>query len=272
MTQLEFRSIWISDTHLGGKDLKSKQLYDFLRNTSSEYLYLVGDIIDMWKLKRKWYWPAINDAIVQLIFHKARCGTKVIYIPGNHDAEFRRYCGSTFKNIEIHQEYIHENINGSRFLILHGDQFDSVVQNNRWLADAGSIAYECLLKLNRWFNNYREARGKDYFSLSAHLKHKCKLAVNYISDYEQVLINEMRKQNVDGLICGHIHHADIKNMDGFLYTNSGDWVESCTALAENVNGTMGIIKWPAHAPLTEGAVSYECKKNPYRDRCLAPTN
>lgn len=271
MNQLEFRSIWISDTHLGGKDLKSKQLYDFLRNTKSEYLYLVGDIVDMWKLKRKWYWPPINDAIAQLIFQKASSGTKVIYIPGNHDAEFRKYCGATFKNIEIHHEYIHENANGNRFLILHGDKFDSVVQNNRWLADIGSIAYELLLKVNRWFNNYREIRGKSYFSLSAYLKHKCKLAVNYISNFEQVLIDEMRKQNVDGLICGHIHNADIKNMDGFLYTNSGDWVESCTALAENFNGTMGIIKWPEQAPISEGA-AYGCKQNPYRDRCLAPTN
>lgn len=271
MQPLEFRSIWISDIHLGGRNLKSKQLYDFLRNTNSEYLYLVGDIIDMWKLKRKWYWPSLNDAIVQLIFQKAKSGTKVVYIPGNHDAEFRKYCGSSFKNIEIHHEYIHESANGNKFLVLHGDKFDTVVMNNSWLANLGSIAYEGLLIFNRWYNRYRELRGKQYFSISAYLKHKCKAAVNYIGDFEDVLVKEIQKNNVDGLICGHIHNADLKNIDGFLYSNSGDWVESCTALAENTNGTMGIIKWLEYAPIAEG-VDYGYEENPYRDGCLAPTN
>jgi len=269
---LQFRTLWISDTHLGGKNLKSSQLFDFLQKTESEYLYLVGDILDLLKLKKKWHWPEINDRIINLILQKAQNGTKVIYLPGNHDAQFRQYIDRDFNGIRICAETIHESANGGRFLVLHGDQFDCVVQNSRWISNIGSILYDALLNLNRWYNNFRISRGKSYFSISAYIKHKCKTAVNYIGSFEQVLTDEIEQKKVDGIICGHIHHASIKTLGNYLYSNSGDWVESCTALAENSNGTIGIIHWADHLPVIETAQLRKNEKNRYSDRCLAPTN
>lgn len=272
MQQLHFRSLWISDTHLGGRNLKSNQLYEFLKETESEYLYLVGDIFDLWKLKSRWFWPEINDRIVNLILRKAQNGTKVYYLPGNHDVIVRKYTASTFHGVTICEEMVHTAVDGKRYLVLHGDKFDCVVQNSEWLANIGSALYDSLLVLNRWYNKYRNIRGKEYFSISAWLKHKCKTAVNYIGDFEEVLIREIRDNDVDGLICGHIHHASIKTLGDFLYSNSGDWVESCTALAENTHGTLGIIEWAEQNPLKELVMSPDYEQNRYRDRCLASTN
>ena len=272
MQQMHFRSIWISDTHLGGRNVKSLELYDFLRNTESEYLYLVGDIIDLWKLKRKWYWPEINTRIVNLILRKAGQGTQVFYLPGNHDAMLRDYCGGEFNGIKICSDIIHTVADGGRFLIQHGDRFDPVVQQNEWLANIGSILYDILLVVNRWYNFLRRIRGREYFSISAYLKHKCKNAVNCMGDFEETLVGEIRKHQVDGIICGHIHRAGIKSIDTYLYSNSGDWVESCTALAENAHGTLGIIHWVAQTPVNEMVQSPEYEKNRYSDRCLAPSN
>jgi len=270
---LFLRTIWISDTHLGGKNLKSNQLYDFLQKTDSENLYLVGDIFDLWKLKRNWHWPAVNDRIVDIILQKAARGTKVIYLPGNHDAPFRNYSGSNFNGIEIVNEIIHTAADGKKYLVLHGDRFDCVVQNSATLANIGSVLYDLLLDLNRHYNRLRRMRGKDYRSLSASIKQQCKAAVNYIGNFEQVLAEEVRRQEVDGIICGHIHHASIKQIENFLYSNSGDWVESCTALAENHNGMIGIIDWTSGKPAPELLTSpFEHDKNSYSDRCLAPSN
>jgi UDP-2,3-diacylglucosamine pyrophosphatase LpxH len=270
---LRFRSIWISDTHLGGKNLKSNQLFEFLQKTESEFLYLVGDIFDLWKLRRNWHWPAVNDAIIALILEKAKNGTRVIYLPGNHDEQLAKFAGSSFNGIEIHKEIIHESVDGRQFLVLHGDQFDCVVQNTTWLANIGSFLYDALLDLNRYYNKYRRLRGKRYYSISSAIKQRCKSAVNYIGNFEHILADEIRRQNVDGIICGHIHHASIKTIENFIYTNSGDWVESCTALAENHNGTLGIIEWAEQTPVIElGQKVREHDKNRYRDRCLAPTN
>jgi len=268
----QFRSIWISDTHLGGKNLKSEQLYQFLQATESEYLYLVGDIFDFWKLKRHWYWPEINNRIINLILEKAGRGTKVFYLPGNHDEHLRAYCGKTISNIHFVSEIIHTNASGGRFLVMHGDSFDCVVQSNRWLADIGSILYEGLLQLNRVYNRIRAARGKKYFSISSWLKQQCKLAVNYIGNFEETLITEIKNKQVDGIICGHIHHASIRNLDRYLYSNCGDWVENCTALAENHSGTIGIIEWTKHQPEPATAKNNAHEQNRLGDRCLAPTN
>lgn len=270
--QSHFRSLWISDTHLGGRNLKSDQLFDFLQKTESEYLYLVGDIFDLLKLKKNWYWPEVNDRIINLILQKAQNGTKVIYLPGNHDAQLRQYVGTDFNGISICAEAIHKSANGSHFLVLHGDRFDCVVQNSRWLAHIGGILYDTLLNINRWYNSIRARRGKGYFSISAYLKHKCKIVVNYIGSFEQVLTDEIERKKVDGIICGHIHHASIKSLGNYLYSNSGDWVESCTALAENDNGTIGIIQWAGQIPVIETARLRKNEKNRYSDRCLAPTN
>lgn len=272
MQQLHFRSLWVSDTHLGGRNLKSHHLYEFFKTTESEYLYLVGDIFDLWKLRRNWFWPEINDRIVNLILKKAQNGTKVYYIPGNHDDIVRKYAGTAFHGVSICHEMVHTAVDGRRYLVLHGDKFDCVVQNSRWLANAGSILYDLLLVVNRWYNRYRSFCGREYFSLSAWLKHQCKSAVNYMGDFEQVLIREIRDHRVDGLICGHIHHASITAMGDFLYSNSGDWVESCTALAENSNGTLGIIQWVEQNPAAELSMEGKYVQNRYRDRCLAPTN
>ncbi|MGB3221811.1 MAG: UDP-2,3-diacylglucosamine diphosphatase [Desulforhopalus sp.] len=269
---LNFRTLWISDTHLGGKNLKSDQLLDFLQKTESEYLYLVGDIFDIVKLKNKWYWPEINDRIIHLILQKSQNGTTVVYLPGNHDAQFRNYIGFNFNGIKICTEAIHEAADGGRFLVTHGDEFDCVVQNSRWLANIGSLLYDALLNINRWYNNILLNRGKSYFSLSAYIKNKCKTAVNYIGSFEQALINEIQLKKVDGIICGHIHHASIKALGNSLYSNTGDWVESCTALAENSNGTIGIIQWVDNTPVIEPALLRKNEKNRYSDRCLAPTN
>lgn len=269
---LHFRTLWISDTHLGGKNLKSDQLYEFLKKTESDYLYLVGDIIDLWKLQKKWYWPEINDQIVQLILKKARNGTKVVYLPGNHDSILRKYVGSEINGIPVHEEVIHTSADGRTFLVLHGDQFDCVVQQNKWLAHLGSGLYDILLDFNRLYNKCRIFNKDTNFSISAYLKHRCKKAVSYMGDFEQTLLAEVRKKKVDGIICGHIHNASIASMGDVIYGNSGDWVESCTALAENQNGYIGIIEWAKHMPQTENSTMESYEKDRYRDRCLAPTN
>lgn len=269
---LHFRTLWISDTHLGGKNLKSDQLYEFLKKTESDYLYLVGDIIDLWKLQKKWHWPEINDRIVQLIFKKARNGTKVFYLPGNHDAMLRNYAGGEINGIPICNELVHTLADGRTVLVLHGDQFDCIVQKSKWLANLGSLLYDILLDINRVYNKYKIFSRKQYFSISAYLKHRCKKAVNYMGDFEQTLLIEVRKKKVDGIICGHIHNASITSMENVVYANSGDWVESCTALAENHNGNIGIIQWVEHMPKTKTSAMEDYGKNRYSDRCLAPTN
>ena len=245
---MKFRSIWVSDTHLGGKNIKSKELLDFLTRTDSEYLYLVGDIFDFWQLRRKWQWPKINDQIIEIVLEKAKQGTTVVYLPGNHDEILRSYNNSTFNNILICNEVIHTTVKGQQFLVLHGDQFDCVVQNSKFLSNLGSIAYEILLNFNRRYNLVRKYFGLGYHSISAFLKQKCKAAVNHMGDFEQVVLNEIATKQVDGVICGHIHHASIRQISDKLYSNAGDWVESGTALVENDHGTLGVVQWIQHQP------------------------
>lgn len=271
MSQLHFRSIWISDVHLGTKNLQSQHLLDFLLKTESEYLYLVGDILDLLQAQKKWYWPAINSRIVQAVFDKAANGTKVFYVPGNHDHVLRQFSGNTINNIHIENQVIHTTVNGGRYLVIHGDKFDPVIQNNPWLASIGSSAYAMLLVLNRWLNLGRKAVGKDYHSISAWMKHQVKIVVNYMGKFEDVVTKEVLENEVDGLICGHIHRAGIREMGNVLYTNSGDWVESCTAIAENHQGRLGVIEWVqnGHAQTMTATEEYE---NMYRDRCLASSS
>ena len=272
MEPQHFRSIWISDTHLGGRNLQSKKLLQFLQATESDFLYLVGDIFDLWKLKRSWYWPAINDKIVSTLLQKAANGTRVYYLPGNHDEMLRPYNGSVISGIHLANEVVHETADGSRYLVMHGDKFDCVIQKKKWLANLGSVLYDGLLIINRWYNLARSILGEEYHSISASIKHRTKQAVNYIGNFEQVLVTEAREKNVEGLICGHIHHAAIRNIDGVLYSNAGDWVESCTALVENQSGMIGIVDW--HDKSTAGELIHtdDYYEDRYRDRCLAPTN
>lgn len=272
MEQTFFRTIWISDTHLGGRNLQSQKLLQFLLSHESEYLYLVGDIFDFWKLKRRWFWPAVNDQIISTILKKSRNGTQVFYLPGNHDDIFRSYAGTNVSGISVFNEVVHQSADGSKYLVMHGDKFDCVIQKKRWLAGLGSILYDNLLTVNRWYNRVRVSIGLPYHSISASIKQRVKKAVNYIGNFEKALVNEALTNKVDGLICGHIHHAAIRDIDGVLYSNSGDWVESCTALVENVNGTIGVIEWQDRISSTELSSTGAYYEDRYRNGCMAPSN
>ncbi|SLN32128.1 UDP-2,3-diacylglucosamine diphosphatase [Oceanibacterium hippocampi] len=238
-----YRSIWISDIHLGTRGCQAERLLDFLRITESSRLYLVGDIIDGWRLRRSWYWPQTHNDVVQKLLRKARKGTRVIFIPGNHDEFARGYRGVSFGGIEIARDIVHETADGRKLLVLHGDQFDVVVLYARWLAFVGDWAYNLALVLNRWVNRIRRAMGYPYWSLSAYLKLKVKNAVKYIAEFEEALAAVAREREVDGVVCGHIHHAEIRDIDGILYCNDGDWVESCTAMVEHLDGRLEILQW-----------------------------
>lgn len=238
-----YRAIWLSDIHLGTRGCQADMLLDFLKHTESDTLYLVGDIVDGWRLKKSWYWPQAHNDVVQKILRRARKGAQVFMIPGNHDEAFRDYIGLQFGGVTILEDTIHMAADGKRYLVIHGDQFDAVVRYAKWLAFVGDTAYTFLLWLNTQLNKARRRLGFPYWSLSAYLKHKTKKAVEFIGDYETALTDEARRRQVDGVICGHIHHAEIRDMDGVLYVNDGDWVESCTALVEHPDGRLEILRW-----------------------------
>ncbi len=256
----KFKSIWISDIHLGTPGCKAAFLLDFLKNTESEKLYLVGDIIDGWSLRRNWYWPQAHNDVVQKILRKARKGTQVYFIPGNHDAFARAYVEHDFGDIKVAREMIHETEDGKKFLILHGDEFDVVVKYAKWLALLGDWAYGICLRLNDVVNKIREKLGYPYWSLSAYLKLKVKNAVQFIADFEHALADVARDKGVDGVICGHIHHPEIRDIDGILYCNDGDWVESCSALVEHHDGRLEILYWvsPSFQKITSKELEKEC--------------
>jgi UDP-2,3-diacylglucosamine pyrophosphatase LpxH len=241
--QLRFRAIFISDIHLGTPGCQAGHLLDFLRHTDSRNLYLVGDIIDGWQLKRRWYWQQSHNDVIQKVLRKARKGTQVTYIAGNHDEALRHFLGMAFGGIEIRAEAEHRTADGRRFLVIHGDLFDAVVQGAKWLAYLGDHAYMLTLKLNQWFNRARAHLGLPYWSLAQFLKQRVKNAVNYIGDFEAALAHEARKRGFDGVVCGHIHKAEIRDVDGITYCNDGDWVESLTALVELETGELRIIDW-----------------------------
>ena len=243
LSPLRYRSIWISDVHLGFRGCRADFLLDFLRNTECEYLYLVGDIIDVWEMKNRLFWPQEHNNVVRTILGKAKHDTKVIYIPGNHDEVLRDFVGMDFGNVSIQKDAIHVTATGKRLLVLHGDEFDSVVRVSRWLAMLGNRVYDWLLYLNRWVNVFRRRLGFPYWSLAAYLKHKVKNAVQFISDFEQAVARETERRGVDGVVCGHIHHAEITTHNNILYCNDGDWVESCTALVERHDGRLELINW-----------------------------
>jgi UDP-2,3-diacylglucosamine pyrophosphatase LpxH len=247
---LRFRAIWISDIHLGTRGSQAGLLLDFLRVTESRYLYLVGDIVDNWRLRRAWYWPQVHNDVIQKLLRKARKGTRVVYVPGNHDDFFRDFCRHRFGNVAILKEAIHQTADGRRLAVLHGDEFDGIVRYARWLAFLGDRAYNFALAFNKWLNVVRRAFGLPYWSLSATLKHKVKNAVRYICDFEHAVVMAARERGADGVVCGHIHTAEMREIDGILYCNDGDWVESCTALVEHLDGRLEIIRWTEHMGLS----------------------
>ncbi len=240
---IHFRTIWISDIHLGTSGCQAKRLLEFLKATESDMLYLVGDIVDGWQLKRRWYWHQTHNDVVQLVMKKAKKGTKVIFVPGNHDEAVRQFIGLDFGGIKIRDELIHTTANGKRMLVLHGDRFDGVIACAKWLAYVGDSLYTMILKINQVFNTWRARAGLPYWSLSQYLKLKVKNAVSYITSFEDALAAEARKQGLDGVICGHIHKPEIRDIGGILYCNDGDWVESLSALVEDKLGELRLVDW-----------------------------
>ena len=238
-----YRSVWISDLHLGTPGCQAHALLDFLRHVESEHLFLVGDIIDGWQLRRSWYWPQAHNDVIQKLLRKARKGTRVIFIPGNHDEFARRYVEHNFGGVDVADEWIHETADGRKLWVTHGDLFDGVIQCAKWLAHVGDSLYEFTLRLNRHLNSMRARLGLPYWSLSKYLKLKVKRAVSYVGDFEAAVAREARKRGVQGVVCGHIHHAELRDIDGILYANDGDWVESLTALVENERGELSILHW-----------------------------
>jgi UDP-2,3-diacylglucosamine pyrophosphatase LpxH len=249
---LRLRSVFISDVHLGFKGCRAEFLLDFLRRVECERIYLVGDIIDLWSLQRSFYWPQAHNDVIRTILGKAKHGTRVVYVPGNHDRVFRDHDGLTLGNVEIRLEAIHETADGRRFLVLHGDEFDSIVRASPLLESLGNRAYAAALRLNRYVNAVRQMLGYPYWSLAALLKHKVKNAVKYIANFERALAAEARRRGVDGVICGHIHRAEITEIDGILYCNDGDWVESCTTLVEDFAGRLSLLRWTEQAEVLAG--------------------
>jgi UDP-2,3-diacylglucosamine pyrophosphatase LpxH len=230
-------------------------LLDFLKAHPSDTLFLVGDIIDGWQLRRKWYWPQAHNDVVQKLLKRARKGCRVVYVPGNHDEFAREFIDHRFGDIEVLQEAVHLTADGRKLWVIHGDYFDAVVQCAKWLAIVGDNLYEFTLKLNRHLNSLRARMGLPYWSLSAYLKQKVKKALNYVTDFEVAVANEARRRGYQGVVCGHIHRAEMRDIDGVLYCNDGDWVESRSALVENFDGTLELLHWaPVHQTLVHGHV------------------
>lgn len=238
-----YRAVFLSDIHLGARGCQAELLLDFIRELECDTLYLVGDIIDGWKMKSGLYWPQAHNDVVQKILRLARKGVKVIYVPGNHDDRVRDFCGVHFGGVVVARDAIHEAADGKRYLVTHGDEFDGVVTQAKWLAFLGDWSYRALLRLNTSWNLIRRRMGFGYWSLSAFVKLKVKNALQFIENYEAAVAGEARRRGVDGVICGHIHKAEMRDMDGILYINDGDWVESCTAAVEHFDGRFEIIEW-----------------------------
>ena len=242
-----FRTIWISDVHLGTKGCNHELLIDFLDHTDSDTMYLVGDIIDGWRLKKKFYWPAEHNDIVWRILKRAKRGTRIVYIPGNHDEMVRPFCGMNFGGVEIRRAAFHDTADGRRLMVLHGDEFDAVMLAHRWLAFVGDAAYHVMMKLNGWVANVRKRLGLPYWSISKAAKHKVKNAVEFIGKYEEVVARAAGERGVDGVVCGHIHTAESRvfmhDSGPVEYWNDGDWVEGCNALVEHHDGRMEILDW-----------------------------
>ncbi|KZY56446.1 UDP-2,3-diacylglucosamine diphosphatase [Pseudoalteromonas shioyasakiensis] len=242
-SKTHYPAVWISDVHLGYKDCQAQYLLDFLNAIECDVLYLVGDIVDLWSMKRQFFWHPSHYDVLALIQQKAKDGTRVIYIPGNHDETFRHYANDSLFGIEVHKQYIHTTKANKRFLLLHGDDFDSATRYNKLISIAGDAGYDFLLFLNRWTNRIRRLFGGNYWSLASWIKARVHKAREAIDAFEKAAIHEAKKQAVDGIICGHIHHPAVKVVDGILYCNDGDWIESCTALVENSSGRIELLHW-----------------------------
>ncbi len=240
---LRLRTVWISDLHLGTPGCQAQALLHFLRHVECDTLYLVGDIVDGWQLRRQWFWPQAHNDVVQKLLRKVRKGTRVVFVPGNHDEFARKYLGTSFGGIEVLGDVIHKLADGRRLWVTHGDHFDGVIQIAKWLAHLGDWAYTRALEANHALNSLRARLGLPYWSLSRYLKLKVKRALAYVDDFERAVAREARARGLDGVVCGHIHHAELRDIDGIVYANDGDWVESLTALGEHADGRLEVIDW-----------------------------
>ena len=251
--QRHYRAVFISDLHLGTPGCQAGELLDFLRSHHSDHLYLVGDIVDGWQLRRRWYWPQSHNDVVQKLLKRARKGCRIVFVPGNHDEFSRQFTGLHFGGIEVAHESVHVTADGRSLWVVHGDDFDAVIQSAKWLAFVGDNLYELSLRLNRHLNHWRGRLGLPYWSLSAYLKHKVKSALNYVTEFEKAVAREARARGHDGVVCGHIHRAEMREIDGTLYCNDGDWVESRTALVEHMDGRLELLHWNPGALATEAS-------------------
>lgn len=252
-----FNAIWISDTHLGNRDCRAEFLLDFLDRCSCDTLYLLGDIVDIWALKRSIYWPRSHQDVLLKIIEKAKQGARVIYIPGNHDALVRDLAAEQFMNVEILMESVHTTAAGKRLLMIHGDQFDSIVLASRFSRWFGNLGYEFLLRLNRWSNALRKLVKLPYWSLAYYIKNRVKNARAAINVFECAAVNEAKRRGMNGIVCGHIHQPELRVIDDMLYCNDGDWIESCTALVEHPGGRLELLHWGD----IQQAIQTECSAN-----------
>ena len=248
-----YRAVFISDLHLGTPGCQADALLAFLRSHHSDHLYLVGDIVDGWQLRRRWYWPQSHNDVVQKLLKRARKGCRIVFVPGNHDEFARQFGGLHFGGIEVARDTVHVTADGRRLWVVHGDDFDAVIQSAKWLAFVGDNLYEFTLRLNRHLNRIRGRLGLPYWSLSAYLKHKVKRALNYVTEFENAVAREARQRGHHGVVCGHIHRAEMRHIAGTLYCNDGDWVESRTALVEHLDGRLELLHWDAQPGAHEQA-------------------
>lgn len=241
----EVRSIFLSDIHLGTKACQANRLLEFLKAYPAENIFLLGDIVDLWAMKRgAIHWTPAQNTVVQKLLRRARHGDRIFFIPGNHDEAIREYAGAAFGDVTVINEMVHTAADGRRYLLLHGDEFDQVTRHHRWVAILGDKAYDMLVTLNAYLSWLRRTfRFSGYWSLAGYAKRKIKTAVNFIFSFEDSVIRHVRERKLDGAICGHIHWAAIKDYDGLAYLNCGDWVDSCTAIVEHFDGRMELVTW-----------------------------
>ncbi|WP_225433138.1 UDP-2,3-diacylglucosamine diphosphatase [Thauera sedimentorum] len=258
----QVRSIFLSDIHLGTRGCQADRLLDFLRHHEAEHLFLIGDIVDFWAMSRGIHWTTTQNTVVQKVLRAARKGTRVVFVPGNHDEALREYVGITFGDIQLEHDWVHQAADGRRYLLLHGDEYDQVTRYHRWVAVIGDVAYNALVRINGWLSWMRRRLGiSGYWSLAGYAKRKVKTAVNFIFDFEDSVIHGARERGVDGVICGHIHWAALREVDGLTYVNCGDWVDSCTAILEHLDGRLELVEWrgrqtaPAPLPVETAAGS-----------------
>jgi UDP-2,3-diacylglucosamine pyrophosphatase LpxH len=254
----QVRSVFLSDIHLGTRACQADRLLEFLREYPAEHLYLIGDIIDFWSMSRGIQWSRAQNTVIQKVLRRARHGEKVVFIPGNHDEALREYDGTTFGDIIVANEYIHETADGRRFLLVHGDEYDQVTRYHKWVAVLGDIAYNFLVRVNGWISLIRRTLGlSGYWSLAGFAKRKVKSALQFIFDFEDSVIHNVRQRGLDGVICGHIHWASIKEVDGLTYINCGDWVDSCTGIIEHLDGKLELVDWDGLPNVLPGAADYD---------------